>query len=144
MWISASTKGEGLTPGMFHAALAADKRYGTDDRDEDFVSRGGTVTVEAFDGKRLDLAFSIDLVQVAAEGEYGSELSPDQERLLESGHPFGGPAAKEAGRQRVREARAAYANNPPRRSTRVTGRLSHVISGRMSPPDVYGCKVPST
>ena len=143
IWISGSTTGKRLTPGLFHAELGADKRYGTDDRGEDFVSRDGSVVVEAFDGKRLELAFSIDLVQVGPEGPVGTELTDDMERLLESGHPFGGPAAKEAGRQRVLDERAAFAANPARRSTRVTGRLSHVISGRMSPPDIYACKTPS-
>lgn len=143
IWITASPDGEQLAPGKFHAALWADKRYGTDDRDATFVSDGGTVTVESFDGKRLQLAFSISLLQVDAEGPYQEELSEDMARLLESGHPFHGPAAKEAGRQSVADMRAAFARNPTRRAATVTGRLSHVISGDLSPPDVYMCKPPS-
>lgn len=140
MWITASPQGEDLRPGKFHAALSADKRHGSDDRDAWFVSDGGTVTVESFDGKRVQLAFAIDLLQVEPEGPYEGELSPDQVRLLESGYPFYGTAAKAAGRQRVAESRAAFARNPARRTTRVTGHLSHVISGDLSPPDVYMCK----
>lgn len=142
IWITSSPGGEQLTPGVFHAEMGADKQYGSDDRGDTFVSKGGTVTVESFDRKRLELAFSIDLVQVEAEGPFATELSADDERLLESGYPFHSDLAKQAGRQRVLETRAAYERNPPRRATRVTGRLSHVISGGLSPPDIYMCRQP--
>lgn len=133
-----------LPADIFHAELLADPSYGTDDRPDAFLSRTGRVTVEEFDGARIALSFSMDMVQATAEGEYTEELSPDAERLLAEGYPFGSDAAKRLGAQEIERIRSAYAQNPARRSATVTGQLSHVIQNRVSGgprnlPDLYAC-----
>lgn len=132
------TSFERLSPDAFHAELQADKRYGSDDRDDEFLSKAGTVVVEEFDGSHITLSFSIDMVG-PPEGDVVGELSPEAERLLAEGYPFGSEVAKKAGREIILENRRKYAQNPPRRSATVTGWLSHVIEGRVSARDIYGC-----
>lgn len=142
LWISSGSL-EHLSPGEFHAELQADARYGSDDRSDAFVSRGGTVWVKEFDGSRIAASFSIDMVQTSVEGDWVEALTPDAERLLAEGYPFGSDVAKRLGRERIEELRAQYARNPPRRSTMVSGDFSHLIEGKMSRPgklpDFYSC-----
>jgi hypothetical protein len=146
LWISSGAL-ELLEPGAFHAELNADKKYGTDDRPDAFVSRGGTIDIEEFDGTFITASFSIEMVQTSAEGDYVARMTPDAEALLLSGHPFYSAEAKRIGRQRVEEDRAGYARNPRRRSATITGEFSHVIRGSMSReggllPDLYACRSP--